>query len=70
MAGAPVTSWNLYDTGYTERYMDTPQNNLHRYKQGSVLEYVEKFPSEYVHFHQENNYKINIRILPYLLFKI
>ena len=22
MAGAPVTSWQLYDTGYTERYLD------------------------------------------------
>src|SRR3546814_12626744 len=27
IAGAPVTSWELYDTHYTERYMDTPQDN-------------------------------------------
>ena len=27
IAVAPVTSWRFYDTIYTERYMDTPQNN-------------------------------------------
>ncbi|CAH1788869.1 unnamed protein product [Owenia fusiformis] len=46
IAGAPVTSWALYDTGYTERYMGTPQTNSEPYKAGSVLEYVDKFPNE------------------------
>ncbi|KAG5343681.1 DPP9 peptidase, partial [Acromyrmex charruanus] len=46
IAGAPVTSWNFYDTGYTERYMDLPQNNSHGYMAGSVLTYVNKFPDE------------------------
>lgn len=46
VAGAPVTSWNLYDTGYTERYMDTPQRNTEGYHKGSVLSYVDNFPSE------------------------
>ena len=50
IAGAPVTSWKLYDTGYTERYMGTPDDNPDGYKSGSVLEYVSKFPSEYVSF--------------------
>jgi dipeptidyl-peptidase-4 len=27
IAGAPVTDWRLYDTGYTERYMSTPELN-------------------------------------------
>jgi dipeptidyl-peptidase-4 len=27
VAGAPVTDWRLYDTGYTERYMETPEHN-------------------------------------------
>ena len=48
MAGAPVTSWRLYDTGYTERYMGLPEENETGYKMGSVLEYVDKFPSELV----------------------
>ncbi|CAH0559459.1 unnamed protein product [Brassicogethes aeneus] len=46
IAGAPVTSWNLYDTGYTERYMDLPDKNITGYMQGSVLNYVTRFPDE------------------------
>ncbi|XP_078040146.1 dipeptidyl peptidase 9 [Augochlora pura] len=46
IAGAPVTSWNCYDTGYTERYMDLPQNNPPGYMSSSILTYVDKFPDE------------------------
>lgn len=41
-----VTSWEFYDTGYTERYMDLPENNRQGYIAGSVLSYVHKFPDE------------------------
>lgn len=46
IAGAPVTNWNFYDTGYTERYMDLPLHNADGYEDGSVLKYVHKFPDE------------------------
>ncbi|KAK9692879.1 Prolyl oligopeptidase family [Popillia japonica] len=46
IAGAPVTNWSLYDTGYTERYMGLPENNPQGYQEGSVLNYVNKFPEE------------------------
>lgn len=36
-AGAPVTDWSLYDTFYTERYMNTPQDNPDGYEKSSVL---------------------------------
>lgn len=49
IAGAPVTNWELYDTGYTERYMDLPEENKQGYTTGSVLSYVNQFPDEYVH---------------------
>ena len=39
-ASSSVTSWLHYDTIYTERYMDTPQNNPEGYKLGSAMEYV------------------------------
>ncbi|ERJ59802.1 peptidase S9 [Sphingobacterium paucimobilis HER1398] len=43
ISGAPVTSWELYDTHYTERWMDTPQDNPEGYKNGSILNYVDKY---------------------------
>uniref|UniRef100_A0A1B0AJ65 Dipeptidyl peptidase 9 n=1 Tax=Glossina pallidipes TaxID=7398 RepID=A0A1B0AJ65_GLOPL len=46
IAGAPVTNWEYYDTGYTERYMDLPQNNKHGYTAGSVLNYIHLFPDD------------------------
>ncbi|HEX5718218.1 MAG TPA: DPP IV N-terminal domain-containing protein [Thermoanaerobaculia bacterium] len=42
MAGAPVTDWNLYDSIWTERYLDTPQDNPEGYRESSVTTYAEK----------------------------
>ncbi|CAK4854014.1 unnamed protein product, partial [Aphanomyces euteiches] len=41
VAGAPVTSWDGYDTCYTERYMSTPQLNPEGYARGNVMNYVQ-----------------------------
>jgi dipeptidyl-peptidase-4 len=38
IAGAAVTDWALYDTIYTERYMQTPEHNPEGYRRSSVLE--------------------------------
>lgn len=46
IAGAPVTQWELYDTGYTERYLGLPSKFPDAYKKGSVLHYVHGFPNE------------------------
>uniref|UniRef100_A0A8B9TP33 dipeptidyl-peptidase IV n=1 Tax=Anas platyrhynchos TaxID=8839 RepID=A0A8B9TP33_ANAPL len=46
VAGAPVTLWIFYDTGYTERYMGHPDHNEQGYYLGSVAMQAEKFPSE------------------------
>lgn len=37
VAGAPVTDWDGYDTGYTERYLGTPASNPEGYRESSVL---------------------------------
>ena len=37
IAGAPPTDWRDYDTIYTERYMDTPQNNPEGYEVTSAV---------------------------------
>ncbi|WP_235893614.1 S9 family peptidase [Cognatilysobacter lacus] len=41
VAGAPVTDWGLYDTHYTERYMDLPKSNVAGYKAARVLEHID-----------------------------
>jgi len=46
VAGAPVTSWMHYDTGYTERYMGLPANNSWGYNLGSVVARASEFPDE------------------------
>ena len=37
VAGAPVTEWRLYDTGYTERYLGLPQEEPGNYDNSSLL---------------------------------
>lgn len=37
IAGGSVTDWRLYDSIYTERYMNTPQNNPEGYRRSSVI---------------------------------
>ena len=47
VAGGGVYDWALYDSHYTERYMDTPQNNPEGYEISKVLNYVGGYPTEY-----------------------
>lgn len=42
IANYSPTGWELYDTHYTERFMDTPQDNAEGYKVTSVLTYADK----------------------------
>lgn len=41
VAGAPVTDWALYDTHYTERYMDLPAANVGGYREASVFTHID-----------------------------
>ncbi len=40
VAGAPVTSWDGYDTHYTERYMGLPSENPSGYREAAVFDHV------------------------------
>lgn len=46
VAGAPVTSWDGYDTHYTERYMSTPKLNPVGYRESSVFHHVPNMRKE------------------------
>lgn len=43
MANYAVTDWQLYDSHYTERYMDTPAENPEGYRTTSVLTYADRY---------------------------
>ncbi|HEV7504112.1 MAG TPA: DPP IV N-terminal domain-containing protein [Thermoanaerobaculia bacterium] len=40
IAGAPVTDWRLYDSIWTERYLDRPQDNADGYRDSSPITYT------------------------------
>lgn len=43
IAGSSVSDWQLYDSVYTERYMDTPKENPEGYKNGAVLTWADRY---------------------------
>ena len=51
IAVAPVTSWRYYDSIYTERYMQTPQENASGYDDNSPINHVEKLKGNYLLIH-------------------
>ncbi len=51
VSGAPVSDWDGYDTGYTERYMGTPQNNAEGYREGSLLTHADKLRGQLLLIH-------------------
>ena len=44
IAGGGVYDWKLYDSHYTERFMETPQTNPEGYEASRVLSYVRDYP--------------------------
>ncbi len=51
ISGAPVTDWSLYDTHYTERYLDRPQDNVAGYAASSVLPYASELKGKLLVIH-------------------
>lgn len=51
VAGAPVTHWDGYDTGYTERYMGRPQENTAGYERSSVMTHVQQITGQLLLVH-------------------
>lgn len=51
VAGAPVTDWGLYDSHYTERYMNLPGNNPKGYEEARVLTHIDGLRSRLLLIH-------------------
>lgn len=51
IAVAPVTNWRFYDSIYTERYMQTPQENAAGYDDNSPINHTEKLKGNYLLVH-------------------
>ncbi|GFY84079.1 prolyl oligopeptidase family protein [Actinidia rufa] len=51
VSGAPVTSWDGYDTFYTEKYMGLPSENREAYKVSSVMHHVDKLKGKLLLVH-------------------
>ncbi|MBD9437702.1 S9 family peptidase [Pseudoxanthomonas sp. PXM03] len=51
VSGAPVTDWALYDTHYTERYMDLPNANEAGYREASVFTHLDGLHSKLLLIH-------------------
>jgi dipeptidyl-peptidase-4 len=51
VSGAPVTDWGLYDTHYTERFMDHPKANPEGYRDSTVFAHVDGLTSKLLLIH-------------------
>jgi dipeptidyl-peptidase 4 len=51
MAVAPVTNWRFYDTVYTERYLQTPQENASGYDDNSPSTHAAKLQGKFLLIH-------------------
>jgi len=45
VAGAPVTDWAMYDSHYSEHYMDSPKTNAEGYKDSAVFAHLDGLKS-------------------------
>ena len=51
IAVAPVTTWRYYDTIYTERYLQTPQENPRGYDENSPINFAGLMKGKYLLIH-------------------
>jgi dipeptidyl-peptidase-4 len=69
-AGSSVTDWRLYDDIYTERYMDTPQDNPEGYKDGSTLSFAKNYKGKLFMTHGDMDDNVHFQNSIYLISKL
>lgn len=61
IAVAPVTSWRFYDTIYTERYMQTPQENPSGYDENSPNSHVNGLQGKFLLVHGSSDDNVHVQ---------
>ena len=61
IAGGSVTHWTLYDATYTERFMDTPDENPQGYEKSSVLAYANQLQGRLLLTHGLRDENVHIQ---------
>jgi len=61
IAVAPVTSWRFYDTVYTERYMQTPQENPEGYDKNSPLNFAGQLKGKFLLVHGTGDDNVHVQ---------
>jgi dipeptidyl-peptidase-4 len=61
IAVAPVTNWRFYDSVYTERYMQTPQENPGGYDDNSPINFVSKLKGKYLLIHGSGDDNVHVQ---------
>ena len=61
IAVAPVTSWRFYDSVYTERYMQTPQENASGYDENSPINHADKLKGKYLLVHGTGDDNVHVQ---------
>jgi dipeptidyl-peptidase-4 len=69
-AGSSVTDWRLYDNVYTERYMDTPQDNQEGYKDASTLTFAKNYKGKLYMTHGDMDDNVHFQNSIYLISKL
>ena len=61
IAVAPVTSWRFYDSIYTERYMQTPQENPSGYDDNSPLNFANLLTGKFLLVHGSGDDNVHVQ---------
>jgi dipeptidyl-peptidase-4 len=61
IAVAPVTNWRFYDSIYTERYMQTPQENARGYDDNSPINYVDGLKGKFLLIHGSGDDNVHVQ---------
>lgn len=61
IAVAPVTNWRFYDSIYTERFMQTPQENPSGYDDNSPINHVSKLKGNFLLIHGSADDNVHVQ---------